>query len=88
MTIDPFKSKSGDVRSPYRTAHPVTPDVDFSFTSRAIHVGASGNLSIVLADGATATFRGLTAGTTLPVAATRVLSANTTIATTDLLALL
>ncbi|WP_136661708.1 hypothetical protein [Nitratireductor sp. XY-223] len=88
MTIDPFKSKSGDVRSPFRTAHAVTLDTDFDFTSRAVYAGAAGDLSVVLADGGTATFKGLAAGTALPVAATRVLSANTTIAASNLLALL
>lgn len=88
MTIDPFKSKSGDVRSPYRTAHGVTLDADFDFTSRAVYAGAAGNLSVVLADGGAATFTGLAAGTALPVAATRVLSAGTTIAASNILALL
>lgn len=88
MTMDPFKSKSGDVRSPYRTAHAVTFDSDFEFTSRAVYAGAAGDVSLVLADGATATFKGLTAGTALPVAATRALSANSTIAASNLLALL
>ena len=88
MTIDPFKSKSGDVRSPFRSAHAVTLDADFDFTSRAVYAGAAGDVSVVLADGGTATFKGLAAGTALPVAATRVLSANTTIAASNLLALL
>ena len=88
MTIDPFKSKSGDVRSPFRTAHAVSLNSDFAFTSRAIFAGAAGDLSVKLADGATATFRGLQAGTVLPVAATRVHASGTTIAATELLALL
>ncbi|WP_419911915.1 spike base protein, RCAP_Rcc01079 family [Hoeflea sp.] len=88
MTIDPFKSESGDVQSPFRTAHAVTLDADFAFTSRAVYAGAAGDLSVVLADGGAATFRGLAAGTALPVAATRVLSANTTIAASNILALL
>lgn len=88
MTIDPFKSRSSDVRSPYRTARNISLDVDFDFTSRAIYVGAAGDLSVVLADGAAATFTGLVAGTALQVAATRVLSTNTTVGASSLLALL
>lgn len=88
MTIDPFRSKSGDVCSPFRTAHAVTLGTDFQFTSRAIYAGAGGDLALVMADGATATFRGVPAGTVLPVAATRVLAGGTTIAAANLLALL
>ena len=61
---------------------------DFEFTSRAIYAGAAGDVALVLADGATATFRGVPAGTVLPVAATRVLASGTTIAAANLLALL
>lgn len=88
MTIDPFRSKSGDVRSPFRTAHAVTLGTDFQFTSRAIYAGTAGDLVLVMADGATATFRGVPAGMVLPVAATRVVAAGTTIAAANLLALL
>ena len=88
MTIDPFKSKSGDVRSPFRTGHAVTFDVDFDFTSRAIWVGAAGDVSVVLADGSTTVFKGAQAGTALPVAATRVNTTGTTVTAANLLALL
>ena len=88
MTMDPFRSKSGDIRSPFRTAHAVTLGTDFDFTSRAIYAGADGDIALVLADGATATFRGVPVGTVLPVAATRVLASGTTIAAANLLALL
>ena len=88
MTIDPFKSKSGDVGSPFRTAHAVSLDSDFAFTSRAIYAGADGEISLKMADGATATFRGLPAGTELPVSATRVHASGTSIAAANLLALL
>ncbi|MEX3008357.1 hypothetical protein [Hoeflea sp. TYP-13] len=88
MTNDPFKHKSGDVQSPFRSAHAVTYDADFLFTSRAVYVGAAGDVSVILADGSTAVFKGIPAGTALPVAATRVTTANTTVAATNLLALL
>ena len=54
MALDPFKHKSGDVQSPYRTAQAVVYDADFAFVSRGIYVGAAGNVSVVMADGATA----------------------------------
>lgn len=88
MANDPFKHKSGDVQSPFRTAHAVTYGVDFGFVSRGIHVGSAGNVSVVMADGATAVFKGLAAGATLDAAATQITSAGSTVAAADLLALL
>ena len=56
---------------------------------RALWVGASGNVSVVMSDGTTATFVGVNAGTLLPICVRRVRSTGTTVATpnTNILAL-
>jgi hypothetical protein len=55
--------------------------------TRALYIGASGNVAILLVDGGTVTFQGLNAGTILPVQAVRVLSTGTTVGAGTVLAL-
>lgn len=57
------------------TVHAV--DADFQIT-RGIYVGATGNLQVVMADGATVTFTGVLAGHTYPIRITGTRAAGTT----------
>lgn len=65
---------------PATHAAAVTPNdgVDLPSVSRAFYIGVSGNLSVVMAGGETATFVGLPTGGILPIQATRVRATGTT----------
>ena len=52
---------------------------------RAVFVGTSGNLSVLMANGSTAVFKNVSSGQLLPIQAARVNATNTT--ATDILAL-
>lgn len=62
-----------------------TAAADFPTVSRAIRVGASGDVVVVRPDGAMVLFRNCYAGELLPIRAVRVMAAGTTAA--DLVAL-
>lgn len=72
---------------PASHAEPVTPSDanDLQYASRALWVGGAGNISLITLSGATVTFTGITAGSLLPIRATRVRSTGTT--ATSILAL-
>lgn len=53
--------------------------------TRGLYIGGDGDVTAVRADGTAVTFKGLTAGTILPINARRVNSTNTT--ATDIVAL-
>lgn len=62
------------------SAAAVTPSdtVDLTNTSRSIFVGGAGNVVAIMFDGTTVTFTGVTAGTILPIRATRIKATGTT----------
>jgi hypothetical protein len=68
-----------DATHPARRAFVVTPSdsVNLTLPARALYVGGSGNISLVTIGGDTVTLTGLQAGSFVPVACTRVLSAGT-----------
>ena len=77
---DIFSNHSASLISPAGNAAAVTPhnDDDLLFASRALYIGGAGNVAVVMAGGETVTFRGLAAGSLLPVRVTRVLATGTT----------
>ncbi|HVN56506.1 MAG TPA: hypothetical protein VMT46_19420 [Anaerolineaceae bacterium] len=60
-------------------AFEITPSdtADLAHQTRAIYVGGNGDVNLVTAGGETVLFKALTAGTILPIKATRVLAAST-----------
>lgn len=58
----------------------VTPSdtTQFAYTTRALYVGGSGNISLLSEAGDTVTLVGVTAGSVLPIRINRVNSTNTT----------
>ncbi len=68
---------------PYRGGEVVVPHAsnDLTVVSRAIYVGVTGNVAVVLADGAVLTLVAVQAGTTLRVQAKRINAVNTTATT-------
>jgi hypothetical protein len=71
--------------APYATSGPATNAVgvsphdtnDLTYTTRAIYVGGAGNLTVTIG-GTNVTLSGVTAGTMLPIRATKVLATGTT----------
>jgi hypothetical protein len=70
----------GPIDGPPNDGAAITPSdsVDLTYTTRAIYVGADGNVALVTRDGTTLTFTGLKAGTMFPIRASRVMATNTT----------
>ncbi|MBP9155996.1 MAG: hypothetical protein KBF48_13740 [Xanthomonadales bacterium] len=64
-------------------AETVTPHDTTKLTAvtRALYVGVAGNVAVLMADGSTATFVGVPAGTLLPIRIQRVNTTNTTATT-------
>lgn len=52
--------------------------VDLTNVSRALFVGGAGNVVVIMFDGTTVTFTGVTAGTILPIRVSRVKATGTT----------
>lgn len=73
-------AKRGAIDWPYVKAVLVTPnnDVDLTFVTRALFVGVTGDVEVVTAAGDQVTFRGIAAGTLLPMRVRRVKSDQTT----------
>jgi hypothetical protein len=66
--------------APATSAVAVTADDDNDLArvpTRGIYVGSEGSLQVVMVDGQTTTFAGVTAGTLLPIAVVRILEAST-----------
>lgn len=66
--------------APCSSAAAVTPHDStlLSYVTRAVYVGATGNMSVLMNDGSSATFVGIPAGTVLPIRVQRVNSTSTT----------
>ncbi len=76
---DAFSSHGHSLDSPaYEGFAVVTSDsTDFDKTTRAIYVGVSGDIAVVMESGDVLTFIGVPQGTVLPVRAKRVNTTNT-----------
>ena len=80
---DLFTDYRTGLESPARNAYAVTPDdgTDLTMSSRALWVGAAGNVSVILVnDSGAVTIVGVPAGSLLPFAVKRVRSTGTTAA--------
>lgn len=68
----------------------VTLDTDFKYASKALWVGASGDVAVVTKSGQTITIPGVAAGTILPIRVMQVKTTGTTVTspTTNIIALL
>lgn len=73
-----------NITAPGFNAMAITPNdgSDMTYTCRALYIGGSGDISVVMDNGGrggnTVTFVGLTAGTILPIQAARVRATGTT----------
>lgn len=76
---DNFSSHSSGLESPATRAAEVTPNdsTDLTYTSRALYVGGSGDVTLTTAGGDTVTLVGVPAGTILPIRAARVWATDT-----------
>lgn len=74
---DDFGSFAPGLDSPASTAVAVVEDVALTKTSRALYVGAAGDLVVTMAGGGNATFKNVPAGSFLPIRVTAVLAATT-----------
>jgi hypothetical protein len=80
-SLDQFGYRTGGAADqPAGHAEAVTPSdsTDLTYTSRGLWVGGAGNVSVIMASGATVTFSGIVAGTLLPIRVSRVRSTSTT----------
>ena len=81
---DKYGGRGGSIDSPATSGEAITKhdSTDFSFVSRGIYVGGTGDVAAVLDDGSAngvvLTFSAVPAGTLLPIRARRVNSTNTT----------
>ena len=75
-----YSGRAGGMGAPARGGFVVTPSdsTDLSHETRAIYVGASGDLSLVMVDGSAVVLCGIVAGSLLPVRAIRVPATGTT----------
>jgi hypothetical protein len=80
MPQDPFGDDRGDYGAPARGGEEVTPadGSDLTYVSRALYVGAAGDVTAVMRDGQELTFEAVPGGTLLPIAVTRVKATGTT----------
>jgi hypothetical protein len=62
-----------------QSASTVSPsDTNVLPQTRGLYIGGSGNLAVVMADGSSVTFTGVTAGVIFPVSVTKVMATGTT----------
>ena len=77
---DNFASRASGIGAPARGGFAVTPSdsTDLPHETRAIYVGVSGDLSLLMVDGSAITLGGVIAGSLVPVRAMRVKATDTT----------
>jgi hypothetical protein len=65
---------------PHSSAAVVTPDDanDLAAVTRAVYIGGTGHLNVIMMDGQTVLFSALPVGTVLPIRAKRIKSTSTT----------
>ncbi len=78
--MDQFNSHVPGLESPASRAETVTPSdsSDLAHVTRAVYVGGTGDLAVIMKDGGTATFKNVIGGTMVAIRTSRVLSAGTT----------
>lgn len=74
-----FPGRTSSVSGPAGDIFPIVPDdgTDLAKTTRALYVGTTGDLAVIAASGAQATFTGVPGGTVLPLSVARVLATGT-----------
>jgi len=78
---DLFNAFGPDINAPAGYAAVVTPGATaLDFVTRAIYVGAAGDVEVTMLGGGDLVFTSVPAGTLLPIRATHVLSGSTTAA--------
>lgn len=77
---DDFANHATGLSGPSDNADAITPSdgADLANSTRALYVGGSGNISVVMVGGQTVTFSNVQAGSVLPIRVKRVRSTNTT----------
>lgn len=77
---DNFAGRAEGIEAPARGGFAITAsnDTDLARETRAIYVGASGDLAVIMADGTEVTLAGIAAGSLLPLRLSRVKATNTT----------
>ncbi len=81
MGIDPYRRSPDEITNPAQKAFVITPSdsVDLEESTRAVWVGSTGNLAVILVgDSAAVTFVGVQSGSLLPLRVKRVMDTNTT----------
>lgn len=75
-----FSGRSEDVAAPIRRGFSIAPSdgADLAAELRAIYVGSSGDLALILASGDAITLAGVPAGSLLPLRVVRVKASGTT----------
>lgn len=76
---DIFASRQDALADPCDNAFAITPSdsTDFTYVSRGIYVGVSGDIMAVMADGTAVLFKNAVAGSILPLRCSRVNSTGT-----------
>lgn len=82
MAPENFRDINTNMANPADHAFAITPNdgADLAANTRAIWVGAAGNLNVDMVGGETVLFAGIPAGTLLPIRVARVRSTSTTAA--------
>jgi hypothetical protein len=78
---DPFVNTQGGIQSPTRSSFAITPSdtAELPFVTRAVYVGATGDITVRLADDtAQVTLKAVPVGTMLPVRARQIYATGTT----------
>ena len=77
---DTFKTFARSLTSPPENAVEITPSDTESLphTTRALYIGGAGDVAVLLLGGAEVTFRGLQAGTLIPIRIDQIKRAGTT----------
>lgn len=85
--VDDFRINSSTMEAPATRAEAITPNdsADLGFATRALYVGVTGNVRLLMLGGETLTFVGVQGGSILPVRAIRVYATDTT--ATDIIGL-
>ncbi len=78
--MDEFNTHVTGLESPASRAQTVTPSdsIDLAHVSRAIYVGGSGDLAVMMKEGGSVTFKNVVGGTVVAIRVARVLSSGTT----------
>lgn len=79
MTLLP-KNRAENLEGPASHGFSISPNdtTDLPQATRAVYVGADGDLAVVMVSGATVSFQALMGGTLLPIRVSKVLATGTT----------